>query len=182
MDGPKHSLDVQNAPNYYRLLNHFKSYGYSVVKETREDTHIQYLKTVDIYEDVWTCSDKMRYEIADFFKDKSHFKIAEIGSHKGYSTKPLSYLFSKVYAVDNSVEYTNFNKAYNTDRHNIDYIDLDIYNNSWNIIPDDIDVSFIDAGHSYECCKSDIVNSINRFKDFSSDKSRSTLIGNFCYF
>lgn len=164
MDGPKHSLDVQDAPNYYKLVNHFKSYGYSVVKETSEDTHIQYLKTVDIYEDIWTCSDKMRYEIADFFKDKSHYKIAEIGAHKGYSTKPLSYLFSKVCAVDNSVEYTNFNKAYNADRHNIDYIHLDIYNDSWNIIPDDIDVSFIDAGHSYECCKSDIVNSINRFK------------------
>ena len=165
MDGPKHSLDVQNAPNYYKLLNHFKSYGYSVVKETNEDTHIQYLKTVDIYEDIWTCSDKMRYEIADFFKDKSHYKIAEIGAHKGYSTKPLSYLFSKVYAVDNSVEYTNCNKAYNADRHNINYIQLDIYNDSWDILPDDLDVSFIDAGHNYESCKSDIVNSINRFKD-----------------
>ena len=165
MDGPKHSLDVQNAPNYYRLLNHFKSRGYDVINQTNEDTHIQYLKTVNIHEDIWTCSDKMRYDIADFFKDMSHFKIAEIGSHKGYTTKPLSYIFSKVYAIDNSIEYTNCNKAYNTDRHNVDYIDLDIYNDSWHKIPDDIDVSFIDAGHSYECCKSDIINSINRFKD-----------------
>jgi len=40
---------------------------------------------------------------------------------------------------------------------------LDIYNDNWNIIPEDIDVSFIDVDHSYNCCKSDIINSINRF-------------------
>ena len=42
---------------------------------------------------------------------------------------------------------------------------LDIYEDSWEILPDDIEVSFIDAAHSYECCKSDILNSINQFKN-----------------
>jgi lipopolysaccharide biosynthesis glycosyltransferase len=121
------------------------------------------MNTVNIYEDIWTCSDEMRFDIADFFKDRSQFKIAEIGSHKGYTTKILSYMFSKVYAVDNSIEWTKFNKHYNRDRTNIEYIMLDLYKDSWNILPEDIDVVFIDAGHSYTCCKSDILNSLNRF-------------------
>jgi hypothetical protein len=107
----------------------------------------------------------MRYDIFDFFKENSNFKIAEIGSHKGYSTKVLSKLFSKVYAVDNSVEWTNFNKNFNKDATNIEYVMLDIYKDSWEVLPDDIEVSFIDAGHSYECCKSDILNSIKQFKN-----------------
>jgi hypothetical protein len=122
------------------------------------------VKTVNIYEDLWTCSDEMRDDIADFFRDKTHFRIAEIGSHKGYSTKILSRLFSTVYAVDNSLEWTAFNKNYNQDRTNIEYVMLDIYKDSWEILPGDIEVSFIDAGHTYEQCKSDIINSIKTFR------------------
>ena len=121
--------------------------------------------TINIEDDIWTCSSKMRYDIYDFFKDKSYFKIAEIGSHKGYSTKVLSKIFSKVYAVDNSVEWTKFNKNFNKDATNIEYVMLDIYKDSWEILPDDIEVSFIDASHSYDCCKSDILNSIKQFKN-----------------
>ena len=42
---------------------------------------------------------------------------------------------------------------------------LNIYKDSWAILPDDIEVSFIDADHSYDGCKSDIMNSIKRFKN-----------------
>jgi hypothetical protein len=42
---------------------------------------------------------------------------------------------------------------------------LDIYKDSWNILPNDIEVCFIDAGHSYEHCKSDIMNSLKTFKN-----------------
>ena len=120
--------------------------------------------TLNIEDDIWTCSSKMRYDIYYFFKDKRDIKIAEIGSHKGYSTKVLSKIFSKVYAVDNSIEWTNFNKNFNKHATNIEYVMLDIYKDSWEILPHDIEVSFIDAGHSYECCKSDILNSIKQFK------------------
>jgi len=121
--------------------------------------------TLNIEDDIWTCSSKMRYDIYVFFKDKCSFKIAEIGSHKGYSTKVLSKIFSKVYAVDNSIEWTEFNKNFNKDATNIEYVMLDIYKDSWGVLPDDIEVSFIDAVHSYECCKSDIFNSIKQFKN-----------------
>jgi hypothetical protein len=120
--------------------------------------------SINIYDNIWTCSHEFREDIKYFFKDKSHYKIAEIGSHKGYTTGYLSNIFEKVYAVDNSVQWTNFNKKLNKDKNNIEYVHLDIYKNSWHIIPD-VDVVFIDAGHSYKCCKSDMYNSIRNFKN-----------------
>lgn len=125
---------------------------------------IKIKKNVNIHQDIWTCSDEFREDIKDFFKDKSHYKIAEIGSHKGYTTGYLSNIFEKVYAVDNSVEWTNFNKNLNKDKNNIEYVHLDIYKDSWDIIPD-VDVVFIDAGHGYQQCKSDMYNSIRNFKN-----------------
>lgn len=129
-----------------------------------KDADLLLSDTINIEDDIWTCSSKMRYDIYDFFKQKSHYKIAEIGSHKGYSTGVLSKIFSKVYAVDNSVEWTNFNKNFNKDAVNIEYVMLDIYKDSWEVLPEDIEVSFIDADHSYDGCKSDIMNSIKQFK------------------
>lgn len=107
----------------------------------------------------------MRKDISDFFSRNPEYILAEIGAHKGYSTRILSKIFSKVYAVDNSVEWTNFNKEFNKHIHNINFIDLDIYSNNWDVIPENIDVCFIDAIHTYEHCKSDIINSLNRFKN-----------------
>ena len=118
--------------------------------------------TMDIFDDVWTCSNCFRNDIEVFFKNKSEYKISEIGSHKGYTTRFLSYIFKKVYAIDNSIEWTNCNKNYNKDRDNIEYINLNIYKNAWNIIPDS-DVVFIDAMHGYNECKSDIINSLKQF-------------------
>jgi hypothetical protein len=124
----------------------------------------KYGNSKNIDDDIWTCSDKMRYEIYEFFKDNT-FKIAEIGAHKGYSTTVLANIFTKVYAIDNSVEWTNFSKNLNKDTENIEYVMLDLYNDNWDILPDDIEVSFIDAVHTYEHCKSDTLNSIKRFKN-----------------
>jgi hypothetical protein len=165
IDDYGHFIGAKRAVDEFRAENNITS---PLIKT--DYTEVWWIKksaeqmdTVSIYEDIWTCSDEMRTDIADFFKDKSHFKIAEIGAHKGYTTRVLSQLFSTVYAVDNSVEWTNFSKNFNKDRTNIEYVALDIYRDSWEIIPNDIDVSFIDAVHSYESCKSDIVNSIRRF-------------------
>ena len=68
MDGPKHKLDIKNAPKYHELVNHFISHGYNIQEETVEDTHLKYLKSVNINEYIWTCSDQARFDIADFFK------------------------------------------------------------------------------------------------------------------
>ena len=68
--------------------------------------------TKHIEDDIFTVSKKFKMDLYDFFKDKLSdvHTIAEIGSHKGYSTKTLSKIFDKVIAVDNDVALLNFNK------------------------------------------------------------------------
>ena len=138
----------------------------------KECTHTYYNKSCEIVhyspcfnieEDLWTCSEKMRIDLGNFFRDKS-CTIAEIGSHKGYTTRILSTMFQTVYSVDNHLEWTRMNKQYNRDMRNIYYISLDLYKEDWNVLPDDIEVVFIDADHSYHACKSDLLNAAKRFK------------------
>jgi hypothetical protein len=171
------SLVVNNDSNIHsdKVIHHFPGGpGYYedkiekmivFLKSIKLNTYSLFNKTLHIEDDIWTCSSKMRIDIADFFVSKKKFKIAEIGSHKGYSTRILSKIFSKVYAVDNSIEWTNFNKNFNKDAKNIEYVMLDIYKDNWGVLPEDIEVSFIDADHSYNGCKSDIINSIKQFKN-----------------
>ncbi len=170
IDDYGHFVGAKNATDEFRQKNKITTpliktdyTEHYWIKDTNADKLL--INSVNIEDDIWTCSSKMRYDIYDFFRDKSEFKIAEIGSHKGYSTKILSKIFSKVYAVDNNVEWTNFNKEFNKDSTNIEYVHLDIYKDNWNILPEDIEVSFIDADHSYNGCKNDIFNSINTFKN-----------------
>jgi predicted O-methyltransferase YrrM len=165
IDDYGHFIGAKRATDEFRQkysinspLNQTDYTEYYWVKNTKLDS----IKTLNIDDDVWTCSDKFRYDIFDFFSKKSYYKIAEIGAHKGYTTKVLSKIFSKVYSVDNSVEFTNFSKEFNKDSTNIEYVMLDIYRDSWDVLPDDIEVVFIDADHSYRGCKSDTLNSINR--------------------
>ena len=41
MDGPKHTLDINDCPRYLQLLEYFKEYGYEIESLTGEDTHIK---------------------------------------------------------------------------------------------------------------------------------------------
>jgi len=136
----------------------------------KECTHTYYNKNCEIIhyspclniEELWTCSEKMRIDVGNFFRDKT-CTIAEIGSPKGYTTRILANIFEKVYSVDH-LEWSRFNKQYNRDMRNIHYISLDIYKEDWIVLPQDIDVVFIDADHSYQGCKSDLLNAAKRFQ------------------
>lgn len=165
MDGPSHQLDPSNAPRYMELLRRFEYEGYSIAKQSGEDTHLKLTNdhSVDIYDDVWTCSRKFRSDISRFFYDRNPGSITELGSHKGYTTEYLSRIFGDVVAVDNQKELLEMNQRRNALRKNIQYFELDIYKQSWSALPAISNVVFIDAFHDYESCKSDIVNSIQHF-------------------
>lgn len=124
--------------------------------------------SMSIDKDVWTISTHFRYDIIHFFANKSKYSIAEIGSYKGYTTSFLSKLFKFVIAVDNNPEFHFMNMKLNSDRQNIHYALFDLYQTNWSdvfIDNVDIQVAFIDAGHSYEQCKSDIDNCLSNFKN-----------------
>lgn len=120
--------------------------------------------SIDINDDIYTVSNKFRNDILDYFKNISkELKIVEIGSHKGYTTNFLSKHFKKVYAVDLNVKHHQFSRK-NNYNNNIEYIHLNLYNDSsWDVIPNDIDIVFIDANHDYEYCKMDLINSLLNF-------------------
>jgi hypothetical protein len=153
-------VDISLNNIYYECHNQVNNIYYNIQREI-----VSYGMNIDINDDIWTISNKMRYDIYTFFKDKTHFKIAEIGSYKGYTTNFLSNIFSTVYAIDNSIEFMNFNKTFNKHSKNIEYVMLDLYKEKWDILPSDIEVSFIDADHSYQGCNSDVINCIKQFKN-----------------
>jgi O-methyltransferase len=168
IDDYGHFIGAKNAVDEFRKKNNISSpliqTDYTEFYWIKND-NITSKNNLNIYDDVWTCSDEFRNDIKNFFEDGKNMNIAEVGSHKGYTTKFLSETFKKVYALDNSIEWTNFNKNYNKDKDNIEYIMLDLYKDSWSIIPNDIDIVFIDADHHYEGCMSDVKNSLKYFNN-----------------
>ena len=109
---------------------------------------------------IWACSYKMQLDIDKFFILNKKFKIADISyNNKGHSAIVLSKVFSKVFAVGNSIVYLN------KDIINIEYVLLDIYQNNWDILPDDIDVAYIDADYSHKGYKNNIDKCLKKFKN-----------------
>ena len=86
----------------------------------------------------------------------------EIGTSKGYSTRILSYLFKKVITCENNIDNINFAKDINKDRDNIEFLNKDVYNTSWDF--EDIDVVFIDCNHEINYVLSDIKKAIGLCK------------------
>ena len=68
-----HDVNVSLNNIYYKCNKSCNNVYYNKKCEI-----VQYGNSKNIDDDIWTCSDKMRYDIYDFFKDKSHFKKAEI--------------------------------------------------------------------------------------------------------
>ena len=152
--------------NSMKLYNKWYNYDKTKIPDIiiRDTKVIKNQDTLNIYDDVWTCSDEMREDIRTMFHDKN-YTIIEIGSYKGYTTKVFSDIFTKVYAIDNNPELIKLNRKFNAGSKNITCIEFDLYKDDWGKLPTDIDVAFIDAQHDYESCKSDILNSIQYFKN-----------------
>ena len=133
-----------------------------------------------------TTSLKFKQELVDFFgedfKDKD---VLEVGCHVGHTSRILSYLFKKVYAMningplfgdrtlwevndlvsENDVykQYSvNIKTTFDKKFENIDYLEMDSYNTKgWPMdLLSDVSVVFIDAIHQYDAVLYDIENAI----------------------
>ena len=116
--------------------------------------------TIDIFDDVMTCSNKMRDDIIEFMGGND-YKMLEIGTSYGYTNFYLSGFFNHIYGTEISDEAINFFNKNNKVTNN-EIIKFNVYNDDWAKLPD-VDVVFIDCDHSYNGCKSDIQNTLTRY-------------------
>ena len=108
-----------------------------------------------------TTSKKFKADFINYFSDDKYksMSILEVGSSLGHSTKMLSHLFREVTALDNLYERHEQSKQLNSDRHNIHYVVMDVYTQSWEQFGK-MDAVFIDCVHDYAHIKSDIENAL----------------------
>ena len=116
---------------------------------------------IDIHDDVFTCSAKMRNDIVDFCKDKEPMSMLEIGTHKGYTNKYLAPYFTKIIGteiLDEHIEFFNIHcKVENNEIRK-----FNVYYDDWKTLPE-VDIVFIDCVHSYDGCKMDVTNTLKRY-------------------
>jgi hypothetical protein len=94
-----------------------------------------------------TTSFQFKRDLWDFFADFKDKSVVEFGTHKGQTTRILSFLFKQVYTININDNKTA--KELNKDRSNITYINFDLYSIDQLPIEDNISAFLIDAGHEY---------------------------------
>ena len=108
----------------------------------------------DKVDNMSTTSFKFKRDVWDFFQGFQDKIAVEFGTHKGQTTRILSFLFKKVYTINNNDNIMA--KDLNQDRDNIVYLNFDLYSNQPLPINDKISMFLIDAGHDYDHVISDI--------------------------
>jgi len=115
-----------------------------------------------------TTSHKFKRDLMSFFEDKQINNALEIGANHGHTTKVLSHIANKVYAIDWLTENIEYIKEVNKDRSNVVVIQGDAYENStYKDINCKFDLVFIDCIHVYE----NVIADINRALEYF-DKSK----------
>jgi|15BtaG_2_1085339.scaffolds.fasta_scaffold03097_6 hypothetical protein len=110
-----------------------------------------------------TTSIQFKKSFYEFFINQPDARIApavELGTHYGYSTRLMSFLFDRVITFDNVLERTEMAKDFNKDRDNISFYTEDIYELPWWEKVHSSSVCFIDAMHDYDSVTADIENSL----------------------
>lgn len=108
----------------------------------------------DKHQNLSTTSFRFKQDLWNFFRGFQDKNALELGTHKGQTTRILSFLFKKVFTV-NLPNHFDSAMELNRDRDNIEYIPLDLYSKQQLIVGDEISMAFIDANHEYECVMRD---------------------------
>ena len=121
----------------------------------------------DKYENLSTTSFLFKQDLWEFFTEDDRWESAnavEFGTHKGQTTRILSYLFDHVYTI-NLPKHFYEAEILNRDRDNITYVGMDLYGDSLdkNFVHRPISVVFIDAIHTFDAVLMDFARS-KKFK------------------
>jgi hypothetical protein len=112
----------------------------------------------DKHQNFSTTSFQFKRDIWEFFTsepDAQKWSCVEFGTHKGQTTRILSFLFEQVYTI-NLPGHFDSAKVFNADRSNIQYVEHDLYSGGSLAINRVIDVFFIDANHEYNNVMMDV--------------------------
>lgn len=112
-----------------------------------------------------TTSNKFKTDLWNFFRSIPKYdklNCVEFGTHKGQTTRVLSFLFNKVYTI-NLPNHFDKAKELNGDRENIEYIGMDLYREPLDkeFKHTNISAIFIDALHTFDGVVSDFNRSLN---------------------
>jgi hypothetical protein len=127
----------------------------------------QLLKEIkeDKCDNLGTTSYEFKRDVWNYFKGFENKVAVEFGTHKGQTTRILSFLFNKVYTVN--INNNESAKSLNADRNNIIYIDnFNLYSTRLLPIEEPVSMFLIDAGHNY----SEVISDINRSCSMNCDQ------------
>lgn len=110
----------------------------------------------DKHQNLTTTSLKFKRDFWNFFQGFQDKTAIEFGTHKGQTTRIMSFLFNKVHTINNNDNEKS--KELNADRSNIVHHNFNLYSADILHVADTINVALIDAGHSYQ----EVIFDINR--------------------
>ena len=113
----------------------------------------------DKHQNLTTTSFKFKTDLWNFFQGSEDKIAVEFGTHKGQTTRILSYLFKTVHTVNNSDN--EYAKNFNFDRTNIYYHNVNLYSSAIVYVNEPVDLFLIDAGHGYDHVVSDLNRAFN---------------------
>lgn len=117
----------------------------------------------DKRENLSTTSFQFKRDVWDFFQGYETTNACEFGTHKGQTTRVLSYLFKHVFTFNLPGHFEEA-ELLNSDRFNISYLGIDLYKNT--ICPKEvlkypISMFFLDAVHTFDAIMHDFVRATN---------------------
>jgi hypothetical protein len=118
----------------------------------------------DKHQNLTTTSFKFKTDLWNFFQGFGDKVAIEFGTHKGQTTRIMSFLFDKVHTVNNTDNEKS--KELNADRANIVHHNFNLYSSDTLPVTDTIDVALIDAGHTY----AEVIYDINRVISMNCSK------------